>query len=203
MPEIKWPKGRSSFLTKLARYRSSLTSTLWLCFDPATGGGESRPGYAFFVAGTPRAAGVLHPRGSTLEGRLLSLRKQLKQLVESQANGRPVVLFVEELKGSHVHSHLHWATGAAVSAYPWLTVIEVPICFWKAHAATDAGYSKGDMNDAIQLGRTCAELLRGDHIQRLLAVPSGRRTKRRGTAGPGRLQRRTKKTKRGGTRKCR
>jgi hypothetical protein len=129
-----------------------------LCIDPALGRGVSKPAFALFRDGTEQQSGVFRVRLDSTQECLRQLFWTVRDFVEEHLD-EPFVLVIEELRGSMVHCHLHWAAGTIVAAACPTMVVELPICFWKAQAKTDPKYRKGDIADAIQFGKTIMALV--------------------------------------------
>lgn len=157
-----------------------------LAFDPATGRGESRPGWAWYVAGELVESGVLQYKGGALAGCLSRLHGALLDLVERL--GQVDAFVVEELRGKMVHPHLTWSVGVAVAAVNCPLTLELSIWIWKAWAAIDPNYTKGDEADAILIGRSAVGLARGNQPPGG-GGPRGRRpSNRRRAAAAGRVR---------------
>jgi len=188
---IQWPqsraRGRKATLRKIRGIAQALDSGVPLiAVDPALGREDSRAAVVVFHRGEVVAQWALGARGAvTTEAALAGLLTQIQAVAQGVAEIYPggILLAIEELRGGVVNPHLHWAAGTLIagiaSTIRVLRMIELPICYWKAHAAQDPSYTaKTDIADATQIGRTVYALCR--HLQ---GVDLQRRTKRARTPG--------------------
>lgn len=174
---IKWPKpntrSRRTFLRRVRGLHQALTAGLpVVAVDPALGRAESRAALVVLAGGKVIEQISLGARGAvSTESALSGLLRQVQeacQLLEARHPGlfrAGVILVIEELRGGMVPAHLHWAAGILVagitSSLRVVRMIELPICYWKAHAAQDPTYTtKTDIADATQIGRTIYALAR-------------------------------------------
>lgn len=179
MTEICWPKGRRAFLRQLPQLRASLgTGQAVLAIDPALGRGASKPAFALLRDGAIIDKGIFKTRGGSTQDALDSLYWAVRSYVEEHLD-EPFVLVIEELRGKMVHAHLHWAAGAIIAGANPSLLVELPICYWKAHAATDSKYRKGDIADAVQFAKTIVALCATDESSLRRKRTSKKRRKRR------------------------
>lgn len=192
---IKWPESRARGRKAVLRRIQGLTALLEqdipvVAVDPALGREDSRAAVVVFHRGLVVSQTALGARGAvTTEAALAGLLTQVEAAVTAVAEAWPegVILVVEELRGGMVNPHLHWAAGTLIAGITRqlrvLRMIELPICYWKAHAAQDPTYTvKTDIADATQIGRTLYALARhlsGANGNRRVAGPSKRRKRKR------------------------
>lgn len=191
---IQWPnsktRGRKGFLRKVQATAALIHSVPVIAVDPALGREDSRAAVVVFFQGNIIAEFTLGARGAvSTEAALAALYTQVVAVmyeVRAKTSGG-IVLVIEELRGGMVNPHLHWAAGTLVAGITntvrVLRLFELPICYWKAHAAQDPTYTaKTDLADAAQIGHTLYALAR-----HLTGTDHQPRTKR---AGPKRKHRR-------------
>jgi hypothetical protein len=201
MTQVRWPKGRATFYKRVKQHADLLANGRVLCIDPATGS-TSQPGWALYVGGRCVRSGVLNlPGRAPVADRLRALRTQLQALDPGALD----VLVLEELRGSMVHAHLHWAAGVVAEALHAEVLLEIPIPVWKAVAAADPRYTKGDEADARAFGEALVALARGSAPERGTAATRGWKRTKRGRTGRASGVRNAKRvdTRRMGGSKCR
>lgn len=151
---------------KLLRKHSELLKTgTVLAIDPSSGGGISRPGWAYFMAGQLVKSGTIPVQ----EG--LSLQRRLYEMscwVNLLALHTPIELMViEDIKiirgqfsGPSVYNLLK-GVGALMSAISVDACLEIPPKVWTR--IRDEDYEKSDENDAIYLGKFAIGLATGEY----------------------------------------
>lgn len=197
---IKWPNRKKGKFAAQARKLAPLLGrphTVVCAVDPALGRGESVAAAAVFKAGAldqgPEFVHTMAARGSvSTDAATVKLLDGAVSLGQHLARIAPhgIILVIEELRGKMVPPHLHWAAGVIIagiaSQVRVLSLVELPIQIWKAHAATDASYEKGDVADAIQIGRAlfayAAHVQRADRTRRTRAATRRRAAARRRVA---------------------
>ena len=167
-------KGLTQFATQVQRHREAVLGHL-VVFDPATGA-TSGTGWAEYRGGQLLRSGVITP--DRTQGIALRLR-ELQAAVVQLGLTNPDVCVIERLRGSMVHPHLHWAAGVLVAAANPGVCIEIPIPVWRALAATDPTYVKGDEADALAFGASTLRVVNGGAIPPSPRQVSKRRSPRR------------------------
>lgn len=161
--QINWPNGYADYYKRVRHYQHSLTQGSVVALDPASGG-SSMPGYAVFRGGEFVQGGTLElPRKLSIDRRLRALHAKVTRLVDDEL---PAVFLIELIRGQFAHVHLQWSVGVALAAGAAPTSIEVPIKVWRALAATQPDYVKGDAADARLIGESTiliAKEFRHDH----------------------------------------
>jgi hypothetical protein len=142
-----------------------------LVIDPASGGGESRPGFALFYKGALSESGIIEVGASTsqLHERLFELGRTLRDEFSNDIDvliveDVPLKRFGPDRTGSLAGQvNLHRSVGAVMGAVQCRFFIPIHPSTWHAHAGPD--HKKSDENDAIAMGR-CAMSMASDTIRR-------------------------------------
>jgi Holliday junction resolvasome RuvABC endonuclease subunit len=153
--KAKPPKGLTQFATQVQRHREAVLGHL-VVFDPATGA-TSGTGWAEYREGKLLRSGVITP--DRTQGIALRLRELQSEVVRLGLTN-PDACVIERLRGSMVHPHLHWAAGVLIAAANPGVCIEIPIPVWRALAAQDPEYTKGDEADALAFGASTLRVVR-------------------------------------------
>lgn len=166
----KWPRRTSKGLMAVQKRgcAEALLRGVVLSIDPASGAGESLPGYALLRAGELVESGVIDVGGPDreLHERLFELGRSLRE----DFDGMEVdVLIVEDVPlkrfhkggGSSIRSQvtLHRSIGTVLGAVRAQFFVPIHPATWHAHAGED--HEKGDEQDAIAMGR-CALAMAAD-----------------------------------------
>lgn len=153
--------GAVKFCRDILRHKNAVLEGTVLCLDPASGG-TSQPGWAYISGGELVASGSLALCKGDITDRLVDLLEKLSYPLFKY--GSPDLLVIEELRGRMVHPYLHWSAGVTVVAVNAEAVLEIPITCWKAFAAADPNYAKGDEADARAFAHACIGLARGEPL---------------------------------------
>lgn len=154
--KVKWPTGNAPFYINVKKNADTLLNKTVVAVDPSSGG-TSNPGYAVFENSKLMHCGEIIINGK--EPTHLRLQKIYDELYK--AVPFPDVLLIEKLRGRMVPIQLAWSVGVAMVAVPSPTIIEVPICIWKAFVRdTKPGYKKGNTEDAVVIGESVFQLAR-------------------------------------------
>jgi hypothetical protein len=176
IPRKRRKKGTSKGMLAVQK-RGAAESILrghMLVIDPASGGGESVPGYAVFSAGELIESGTIDVGGpqADLHDRLFELGITLRDSLPNKVDvlvieDVPLKRFGPDRSGSlKGQVNLHRSVGAVMGAVKCRFFIPVHPATWHSHAGPD--HVKSDENDAIAMGR-CALSMASETLGRRVA----------------------------------
>lgn len=184
MKQIADISPKSKLYQEVESRRGDLQYSTVLVIDPSIGSASSRPGWAVYIEGKLSAAGTIDTGGSHLAlwKRARTLADEVRALCEDFA---PTLLVYEDIPATsnfnaNAQASLLKAVGIILSASTTDDCLGIHPASWKNYVRPS--YTKGDKEDAIEIGYVAVELAK--RIEAAGADTStGRALPRRGNKG--------------------
>jgi hypothetical protein len=155
-----------------------LTTGVVLSIDPSIGSSSSSPGWAVYNCGSLYRSGTIDTGGSHLPlwKRARTLADEVKSLCDDFG---PDVLVYEDIPATsgfnaNAQASLLKAVGIVLACSNTEMCLGIHPASWKNYVRPT--YTKGDEEDAIEIGWVAIEL--ASHIRQAAATTSGKRTRR-------------------------